>query len=90
MYHGEMEDWLNGNCSKMEIVGKCLKFLINKDLFFIKKILYRIFSKLIYCYNIIFLYKIWKIIRNIFINILSHERKMLCDEDGLIETIQCG
>ena len=37
MYHGEMEDWLNGICSDMEIVGKCLKFLINKDFFFIKK-----------------------------------------------------
>ena len=60
-------------------LGKCLKFLISKDSFF-KRILYRIFTKLIYYSNIIFLYTIEKVIRNISINILGrgkgYEMKM--------------
>ena len=57
------------------VVKKCFKFLISKDSF-LKKILYKIFLKLIYYCNIIFVYKIRKIIRNISINILGHEIKI--------------
>ena len=32
-YHGDMEDWLNKICSKVEIVRKCLEFLISVDSF---------------------------------------------------------
>ena len=38
VYHEEMEDWFNGILSKVEIVGKCLKFLISIDFFFVKNI----------------------------------------------------
>ena len=33
LYHGEMEDWHNGIWFKVEIVGKCFKFLISVDSF---------------------------------------------------------
>ena len=55
-----------------EIIGKCSKFLISID-FFLERILYKIFPKLISYCNIIFPYTIRKIIMNISINILSHE-----------------
>ena len=32
-YHGDMEDWLNEICSKVEIVRKCLEYLISVDSF---------------------------------------------------------
>ena len=31
VYHGEMEDWINGIWSKVEIVNKYFKFLISID-----------------------------------------------------------
>ena len=54
----------------MEIFRKYLKFLISIDSFFIKNIF-----RLIYYCNIRLPYKIRKIVRNIFINILSYEGK---------------
>ena len=71
-------------------VGMCPKFIINKDSFFLYKVLYRIFPKLIHYYNIRFLYRIRKVIKNISINILSHDGKNSWDEDGFIEIIQSG
>ena len=56
-------------------VGICSKFIINKDFFFKKKILCRIFPKLIHSYNIGFPYRIRKVIKNISINILGHDGK---------------
>ena len=47
------------------------KFLINQGLFFCKKMLYRIFPKLIHYYNIKFPSRIRNIIRNISINIIG-------------------
>ena len=88
-YHREMKNWLNGIFSKVEIVGKCLKFLISKDSF-LERILYRTFSKLICYCNIRFPYRIRKVIGNIFINILGHDGKKLWDGDRLVEIIWSG
>ena len=41
--HGEIEDCLNGIWFEVEIVGRCLKFLLEYISFFVKWILYRIF-----------------------------------------------
>ena len=60
----------------MEIVRKCPKFLISIDSFFVKNIIYNI-SRLIYYCNIILPYRIKKVVGNIFINIIGHERKKL-------------
>lgn len=51
----------------MEIVEKCLKFLISIELF----------SIFIYHFNIRFPYSIRKVVMNISINILSDEEKRL-------------
>ena len=58
----------------MEIVKKYPKFLISIDFFFVTTIILNIFGLIYYC-NIRLPYRIKKIVRNIFINILGHEGK---------------
>ena len=60
----------------MEIVRKYPEFLISIDSFFKKNIILNVFKLIYYC-NIRLLYRIRKVVGNIFINILSHEEKKL-------------
>ena len=60
----------------MEIVRKYPEFLISVDSFFKKNIILNVFKLIYYC-NIRLLYRIRKVVGNIFINILSHEEKKL-------------
>lgn len=61
---------------KIDIVRKCVKFLVTVYIFFIEGILFTIFPKLTCDCNKI-CYRTRKTNRNIAINILNFERKML-------------
>ena len=66
----------------MKIVGKRLKFLISIDSF-LSKTLYRIFLIFICHCNIRFPYRIRKVIRNIYMNMLGYDGKSYEVEMGL-------
>lgn len=58
------------------MLGSLPNFLISNFLFYFKNIVYRILIKLIYHYNVIYIfYIIKKVVINISINILCYEKK---------------